>query len=267
VLLLFSAPLKESPVLAARQFSKLIFPVSARFALSVLTVTSAPRTKRTSTKRGPDKVSPKSTANPLLVILAFSVLSALLILQPTNSTCAVGANTFAQDNYTVTSQNWQQHPKIKAVRSVVESINAGLRKKSFKISVRKFEYCESYEDTFRKMAVDSKGVVRRYENEAGSDDSALTWEHYYDEAGRLRFVFITGGAANGSQLEHRIYFDETGKRIWEEHKYVKGPGYTFPEVWPEEKNDQARPIQKFDAAKAFAATSPCPEVKKRGARE
>lgn len=166
----------------------------------------------------------------------------------------------------ITASNWQHHPKVKAVRSVVESIESGLRKRAFKISVRKFEYCESYEDTLRRMAVDSKGVVRRYENEAGSDDSALTWQHYYDEAGRLRFVFISGGAVNGSQLEHRIYFDENGKRIWEEHKYVKGPGYTFPEVWPEEKTDLARPIQKSDPAKAFAATSPCPEIKPRRRR-
>jgi hypothetical protein len=207
-------------------------------------------------------MSTNSTASPLHVMLAFAVLLALLILQPTNSTCAVGAKTLAQDADTVTSQNWHQHPKIKAVRSVVESINAGLKRGALKISVRKFEYCESYEDTLRKMAVDSKGIVRRYENQAGSEDSALTWQHYYDEAGQLRFVFITGGAANGAQLEHRIYFDETGKRIWEEQKYVKGPKYYWPEVWPEEKNDQARPIQKNEPAKAFAATSPCPEVKK-----
>ena len=166
----------------------------------------------------------------------------------------------------IDASNWQNHPKIRAVRSIVESVNAGLKNRVFKISTRKFEYCESYEDTMRQMAVDRKGIVRRYENQAGSDDSALTWQHYYDEVGRLRFVFISGGAVNGSQLEHRIYFDESGKRLWEEHKYVKGPGYTFPEVWPETENDQARPIQKSDPAKAFAAASPCPEINSRSHR-
>src|ERR1051325_4999577 len=207
-------------------------------------------------------MSTKSSATSLFLMLAFLFSMAVFILCPTISICAVAASILAQDTDTVTSQNWQQHQKIKAVRAVVASINAGLKRGAFKISVRRFEYCESYEDTFRKMAVDSKGVVRRYEYQAGSDDSALTWQHYYDEAGRLRFVFITGGAANGSQLEHRIYFDETGQRIWEDHKYAKGPEYTFPEVWPEENNDQARPIQKSAPAKAFAAKSPCPEVKK-----
>jgi len=203
-----------------------------------------------------------SIRNSLLTIF----LGTVILLLPNSlpgrdgsSICWVEGNTLAQDTDAITSANWQQHPKIKAVRSIVESINAGEKRGALKISVRKFEYCESYEDTLRKIAVDSQGIVRRYENEAGSDDSALTWQHYYDEAGRLRFVFISGGAANGSQLQHRIYFDESGKRIWEEHKYVKGPGYYFPEVWPEEKNDRARPIQKSDPAKAFAATSPCPE--------
>jgi hypothetical protein len=95
--------------------------------------------------------------------------------------------------------------------------------------------------------------VRYYEKQGGSDDSALKLQHYYDEAGRLRFVLITGGAVNGSELEQRIYFDEQGKRIWEEHKYTKGPGYTFPEIWPAEQ------LQLHDAAAAFAAKSPCPE--------
>ncbi len=175
--------------------------------------------------------------------------------------CSFGATAGQEPQ--ITSSNWQMHPRIREVRTIVDSINAALRNRSFKVSQREFEYCEPYEDTLRKMAVDSKGVVRRYENQAGSDDSALTWQHYYDEAGRLRFVFITGGAANGAQLEHRIYFDESGKRLWEDHKYVKGPEYTFPEVWPEEQNDRARPIQKTEPAKAFAATSPCEEKKRK----
>jgi hypothetical protein len=172
------------------------------------------------------------------------------------------SNERSQDE-PVTDSNWPQHPKIKQVRVIVDSVNLGIRKGTLKVSKREFECCESYEDTLRKMAVDAKGVVRMYENQAGSDDSALTWQHYYDEAGRLRFVFISGGAASGAQLEHRIYFDETGKRLWEKQKYVKGPEYYWPDVWPEEKNDQARPIQKFEPGKAFLAPSPCPKKKSR----
>jgi hypothetical protein len=155
----------------------------------------------------------------------------------------------------ISGTNWQQHPQIREVRAIVNLINAGLSQRTLKVSERKFEYEEPYEDTLRRMAVDSRGIVRMYEKQAGSDDSALTWKHYYDEAGRLRFVLITGGAANGSQLEHRIYFDEGGKRLWEDHKYVKGPGYTFPQVWPDEQ------LQTKDPASAFAASSNGSELK------
>ncbi len=188
---------------------------------------------------------------------------AVLILFLATVLCISFTATAMQEE-PITASNWQRHPKIMQVRAIVSSIDAGIKKRSFKVSKREFEYCEPYEDTMRKMAVDVKGVVRKYENEAGSDDSMLTWRHYYDTAGRLRFVFITGGAVNGSQLEHRIYFDESGKRLWEEHKYVKGPGYTWPDVWPEEQNDTARPIQKFEPAKAFAAKSPCDAKKRKG---
>ena len=174
---------------------------------------------------------------------------------------AISASAQGTEPDQVTQANWQQHPKIKTVRGIVEAVNAGLSKAAFNISQRKFEYCESYEDTLRKLAVNPRGIVRMYEKQAGSDDSALTWKHYYDEAGRLRFVFITGGAANGAQLEHRIYFDESGKRIWEDHKYVKGPEYSFPEVWPDEQ------IQTANPAKAFAARSPCRELKAKTRRK
>jgi hypothetical protein len=191
--------------------------------------------------------------SPLPLFLLPAVLLALAIVR---------IPAFAQetDSGKITQANWQQHPQIKLVRAIVAAVDAELSKGAFKNSQRKFEYCEPYEDTLRKMAVGPRGVVRMFEKQGGSDDSALTWKHYYDEAGRLRFVFITGGAANGAQLEHRIYFDERGKRIWEDHKYMKGPGYSFPEVWPDEQ------LQTTNPARAFAARSPCKELKGKTTR-
>ena len=111
------------------------------------------------------------------------------------------------------------------------------------------------------IATNSRGRARFYQNEGGSEDSSLKREHYYDEAGRLRFVFITGGAVNGTELEHRIYFDETGKRIWEEQTFKKGPGYTFPAIWPEDQ------LQMTDVAEKFSAKSPCPETKQSAGKQ
>jgi hypothetical protein len=160
-----------------------------------------------------------------------------------------------QEGGEITKANWQQHPKIRAIRAVVKSVKAGLRGRAFKVSKREFTYCEpsgDFQETLREMAVDSTGRVRWYRREESSADRGLTKEHYYDEDGHLRFVFIRGGAA---RLEHRIYFDESGKRVWEENQYRRATVETYPEVWP------AEGLQMSDPAEAFAAASPCREVK------
>ena len=154
----------------------------------------------------------------------------------------------------VTKENWRQHPKIKEVRAIYQAVNSGRMK--LLVKKRTFEYCEPGEDTARTIGTDAQGRVRLYQREGGSEDSALKFEHYYDEAGRLRFVLVTGGAVSGSRLEHRIYFDADGKRIWEERS-ATAPGYTWPEVWPDEE------LQTNDPAAKFASASPCPEVKPR----
>ncbi|HYO92334.1 MAG TPA: hypothetical protein VEQ40_11885 [Pyrinomonadaceae bacterium] len=177
--------------------------------------------------------------------------------------CFSVSQTMAQQSATsdeVTKENWQQHPKINAVRAIVETVKDGLNRKSFRTGTRKFEYCEPYEDGQRTLAIDRRGRVRYYEKQGGSEDSSLKWEHYYDDLGRLRFVFITGGATNGAELEHRIYFDEGGKRIYEEQKYTKGEGYTFPTVWPAEQ------LNVSNVSAAFAAKSSCPEIKSKKAK-
>jgi len=74
----------------------------------------------------------------------------------------------------VSRTNWQHHPEIRKVREIVNLINADLSQGALKVSERKFEYNEPYEDTLRRMAVDSKGIVRMYEKQGGSEDSSLT---------------------------------------------------------------------------------------------
>lgn len=204
----------------------------------------------------------------LLVLISATSLYAVGVTRtPISSLAAVSFATTSpgfslqESGGEVTKANWQQHPKIKVIRTIVQTVKTGMSGKSFTTKKRVFEYCEPYEDTVRMISTDSRGRVRFYQNEGGSDDSALKWEHYYDEAGHLRFVFITGGAVNGSRLEHRIYFDEGGKRLWEEHTFVKGPGYTFPDVWPDEQ------LQLSDATGKFSSNSPCPEVKQKAGKQ
>ena len=141
-------------------------------------------------------------------------------------------SVFASDNNQINESNWQNHPQIKAVREIFNQVEGEIKYKNV-IELRKvFEYSEPYLPTLKVIYVDKFNTVSKYIEENGSGDSALKFNYYYDQIQILRFVFITGGAVNGSQLEHRIYFDSSGKRIWEIQRYVKGPGYSFPKVWP-----------------------------------
>ena len=106
------------------------------------------------------------------------------------------------------------------------------------------------------MQIDSRGTVRNYYYDSGSDDSMVRRDFYYDNNGKLRFAFIKGGAVNGTKIEHRIYFDPAGKRIWEIQKLVEGAGYTFPrDTWPDDEI-------VYDPIKAFNASNICKEVLK-----
>ena len=185
----------------------------------------------------------------------------VLLLMGTSSlaTAQKRSRALGQDTEAITEANWQQHPRIIAIRKMVASVDAGVKRGTFKTSQRRFDVdnCNGGSESLRRMAVDSKGIVRRYETRGGTEDYLLTFQHYYDEAGRLRFVYIIGGAVNGTRIQHRIYFDEAGKRIWEAHKQLSGPGKTGFSDFPDDQLSISNP------AKDFAAASPCPELKPR----
>jgi len=161
----------------------------------------------------------------------------------------------------ITKTAWRYHPKIKAVDRVVSSVNAGLKKGSFITSERRFESCGDRYFTLRRIARDSKGVVRWYEDYSEGEDASFDFRHYYDRAGRLRFVLAVARAANGTREQHRIYFDETGRRIWEANKRLKGLGCPgcFPDPYPEEG-------LAFDPSKSFVKDDGCKEIKPRTRR-
>lgn len=145
----------------------------------------------------------------------------------------------------ITANNWISHPKIVEVRSLYQTIereksSGGLDRKD-----RRFEYCEPYEDLVRTIYTDRGGRTRIYYYEGGSDDSTVKRELYYDESGTLRFALITAAAHNGTLVEHRAYFSETGQKIWEIQKRLEGPGYPFPTEWPDAELIK-NPIQAFN---------------------
>jgi len=143
--------------------------------------------------------------------------------------------------------------KVRAARAVFREVVAKRESNSLEAHARTFEFCELYHDGSRVLLLESSGAPRYYQRGAGSGDSSVTWSHYYDIAGRLRFVLISAGAVNGTHVLHRIWFDETGERVREEQKRVEGPGYPFPgSPWPDE--DLVR-----DPKAAFESPNVCPE--------
>ena len=74
--------------------------------------------------------------------------------------------------------------------------------------------------------------VRQLTWAGGTDDHAETHRFYYDSAGRLRFVFVTRGAVNGTQEEERVWYAADRRVLRRTKRQVHGPGYPFEEVAP-----------------------------------
>lgn len=126
------------------------------------------------------------------------------------------------------------NPEIKTIQNLYKSIEKLSNKGRLTERSRIFSYCNSYFDTDRKLYSDSSGKIRKYVRSGGSDDSTATQTFFYDEEGNLRLCVVGAGAINGTKMEVRIYFDKNKNRIWEDRKFTEGPGYPFPNPWPEE---------------------------------
>lgn len=163
--------------------------------------------------------------------------------------------TTAQSEDGINDKNWQSHPKIIAIRRIVNSANAGIRNGAFKTQHRN---CEQGWFSRLRIARDSKGIVRWYQHYQEGEDSSRDDNHYYDDAGRLRFVLMTTYASNGTREQHRAYFDERGSLIYHGRRLLKGPGYFGPQV------DELKALVKMDPNKDFAeAGEGCKEIEPR----
>ena len=190
-----------------------------------------------------------------------AVFAALVLLAAVSSGATTSTSSFPsaerkhslQSSATISESNWQRHPQIKTIRGIVSSINAGLKKRGFKVSERKFESCGESFFTLRRIAHNAKGAVVWYEDYSEGEDSSWDYHQYYDDSHRLRFVLIVVYAANGSRDQHRGYFDETGKLIWQNRKTLKGPGYFTPQNVEE--------LPKEDPEKEYTEHAGCVEMK------
>jgi len=150
----------------------------------------------------------------------------------------------------VAAGSWERHPAIREIRAIYRETQRAKATGRLRKEQRTFAYCRAYEDGERTLYLSRTGVVRSYRVGRGSDDSAVQVAYYYNAAGALRFVLATAGAVNGTVIEYRIYLSQAGKRLWQERRDLKGPGYTFPAELPDDWLVD-KPMQ------AFHAKDPC----------
>lgn len=193
------------------------------------------------------------TMTKRFTLLMFGFLALIFLLPPVSR---------SQDTKKITEANWQQHPEIRAIRRIVRSVDASLKQGNYKIARREFEVCPNQYFTVRRIARDSKGVVAWYEDYFEYEDGSYNFHYYYDHVGRLRFILAFARAANGTREELRIYFDETGKRLWKIDKLLKGWGCPGCFSGYSDSDEGLA----FDPAKAFANDEGCKEIKPKPGR-
>lgn len=149
-------------------------------------------------------------------------LTAAMLLSAIPPTPAAKSWNAAPIQRKITEANWNTHPKVRAVRQTVAEIKAAMKRRDFKISKRTLD-CGDFGLVVKQLASNARGLGRWYQDYREGQDASWDFYYYYDAAARLRFVLASAHSANGTREQLRIYFDETGKRIWQKRN-LHGPG-------------------------------------------
>jgi len=125
---------------------------------------------------------------------------------------------------TITAANWRKHPVIVEIRAIYQGTRQAEVAGRLRKEQRALGDCQH---TQRALYLNAGGSIRSYHVGGGSEDSAVQIAYYYDRDRALRFAFMQAGAANGTSIEYRVYLSKAGERLWQEQRYLKGPGWTF----------------------------------------
>ena len=194
--------------------------------------------------------------NTRILVVAMGVISATVITGMQIRVLAVPRffwDNTAQSEAEISDKNWQNNPRIIAIRKMVNSATIEIRKGTLKTEHR---VCEEGWFSRLRIARGANGTVRWYQHYQEGEDSSWDDNYYYDDAGRLRFVLMTSYAINGTREQHRAYFDENGALIYHGRRLLKGTGYFGPSV------EDLQKLVQMDPKKDFAEeTQGCKEVK------
>jgi hypothetical protein len=182
------------------------------------------------------------------ISLHFIALLMFVVLATSRSVAADDAPILAEET-------WASDPQIQDIIKIFTEVQYKKEKNKLRSQRKEFDTCDPREDTERELIVDNKKIPRYYFYAKESNAASIKWEFYYDTAGKLRFSYIEAEAMNGTYIQHRIFFNSEGQRLWENQDLVDGPGYDFPrEHWPD-ATIVMTPLQHF------LAKNSCDELK------
>jgi len=127
----------------------------------------------------------------------------------------------------LTQENWKRHPRIVEIRSIYKKIRKAIEKKKLTYIEKNFSKlprnCRgTYPIERVAVAYDSKGRVRLYVfAQRISHDDLQTTEYYYNQNGKLRFVFMSNKSQYYATIENRVYLNEDAEVFWDVEKELK----------------------------------------------
>lgn len=186
--------------------------------------------------------------------LAFLALTAVACADAAPGDDVASATGEVNATAPITLQNWISHPKIVAIRDMVDAIDA----KDLPSESKELCQDSGHGETERTKLTDGSGKIRELVDSFGSEDSAQIESHYYDTNGVLRFVFITRNDVHGNAEESRAYFDASGDQIWSVYRHAFAEDLN-PDIANAPFVEQATEIQAAakDPQKLYDAPARC----------
>lgn len=165
--------------------------------------------------------------------------------------------------YSLTLENWQNHPHVREVRDIYQEVNNGLMERKYRAKERRFDVeapsCDTYPVRSGMLVLDSHDRPRLYRIEQiGSHREPFKVERYYDSRGTLRFVFVDRLVSNV-----RIYLNREGKVFWA----VSQSGNQFTVFDAGNEDWETRPNTAEGAKNEFEGRQPCPEIQTSSAQD